>query len=315
MKIKNLYNLDSFDELIGCGHKLKDSDAGTVLARSLTFVNPQILEKKYPELSFMNSGITANNQGGVAKRIQSLRLLDSGSFKNRSDIAGNKGKISLTAEDTFLKVIQRDAHSEWNDTEVKQAALENINLVSSFISGHNKIYMRELDDIGYTGGEVGEGLLNYSGFASTAATGAVGTLTAQEMYDDVSGLITLQNNQVFNTPEYMVTNVDMPVTVFNKLNETMLNTANGSSTVLKALKDNYPGVKFNATARAESVSGSSRTVAYNNSDQAMVFRVPVPLQVSEIIKVSGFDFRLDSKYHVGGLDVLEDTAGYILTGL
>lgn len=315
MKLGQIYNLDSIKRLKDSGHKLTDSDAGTVLARSLTFVNPQIFEKKYPELTFMNSGITANNQGGVAKRIQSLRTRGTGSFKNVGDISGNKGKISMTAEDSFLKVAQRSAHSEWNDTEVQQAALENINLVSDFIKYHNGIYMRELDEIGYTGGDIGEGLLNYSGFTTTAATGAIGTLTAQEMYDDIAGLITAQNNQVFNTPEYMVTNVDMPVTVLNKLNETMLNTAGSTSTVLKALKDNFPGVKFNATARAENVGGSSRTVAYNNSDEAMIFRVPVPLQISEIVKVSGFDFRVDSKYHVGGLDVLEDTAGYTLTGL
>lgn len=317
MKIGNLYNLDSFQSFLDSGKKsgFADSYAGTVLARNLTAVDPKVFEKKYPELSFVNSGIEANNTGGYAQRIQSLRLLEQGGFKTAGDASGNKGKISLTAEDSFLKVIEREAESNWTDTNVKQADLQGINLVSDYISSHNKIYLREVDEIGYVGIDSKTGLLNHAGFTSGAASNSVENLTAQEMYDEIATLITAQHNGVYNTAEYMANRVDMPVTVYNKYASTMLNTANGSSTVLRALQDNYPGVTITATFRAESVSGSSVTVAYCNSNEAMVMRIPEPLTIGEIVKKGSFDFHVDSKYRIAGLDVLENTAGRLLTGL
>lgn len=317
MKIGNFYNLDSFDRFLGSGKSagFQDSYAGTVLARNLTAVDPKVFEKKYPELSFINSGIAANNIGGYSQRIQSLRLLENGSFKTSSDQSDNKGKISLSAEESFLKVVEREAGSTWTDTNIKQADLQGINLVSDYIKAHNKIYMREVDEIGYIGVGTQKGLLNFAGFTSGAATGAVETLTAQEMYDEIATLVSAQHNGVYNTMEYMANHVDMPTSVYNKYAATMLNTANGSATVLKALQDNYPGVTFNSTFRAEVVGATSVTVAYCNSEDAMVMRIPEPLTIGEIIKVGSFDFKVDSKYRIAGLDVLEGTAGRILTGL
>ena len=47
----------------------------------------------------------------------------------------------------------------------------------------------------------------------------------------------------------------------------------------------------------------------------MIMRIPQPLTIGEIIKVGSFDFHVDSKYRIAGLDVLENTAGRLLTGL
>lgn len=322
MKIGNLYNLDQFQRFLDSGKKpgFTDAYAGTVLARNLTAVDPTILEKKYPELAFINSGIAADNTGGYARRIQSLRKRGLGGFSNAGDISGNKGKISLTAEDNTLKVKEREAHSEWSDSEVKEAELEGINLVSDYVTEHNRIYMREVDEIGYLGvpGVTGStGLLNYGGFTTTAAGGAIGGLTAQQMYDAIADLITAQWNAVNNTPEYKANRVDMPTYVLNTLMVTILNTAAGPASVLSALKANFPDVEFRSTFRADNAGGVgvSHVVAYNNSGDSMKMRIPVPLTIGEIVKQSSFDYRVDSKYRIAGLDVLEDTSGYILTGL
>lgn len=321
MKIDQLYNLDSFKAFRDSGSRpgFLDAYAGTVLARNLTAIDPNIFEKKYPELSFVNSGIAADNSGGVARRIQSLRLLDQGGFKTAGDASDNRGRISLAAEDNFLKVVIRQAESDWTGDEVEEAALQNINLPSRYIETHNKIYLREVDYIGYLGipDKGTTGLLNYASWTSTAATGAIGTLTAQQMYDDIAGLIIAQHNAVNNTPEYMATNVDMPVYVLNALAVEILNSAAGSASVLTALKANFPGVNFRATFRADNAGGAgvSHTIAYSTNSEAMKMRIPVPLTIGEIIKKGSFDYHVDSKYRVAGLDVLEDTAAYVLTGL
>lgn len=319
MKLGQIYNMGAMSRFCDAqSHTFADSESGTILARQLTAVNPKIFEKKFPELAFLNAGIQADNTGGYASRIQSLRLQEQGGFKTAGDASGNRGKISLAGEDSVLKVIERQAESTWTDTEVKQSDLGGVNLPMKYIQFHNKIYMRELDEIGLVGmpsDGIAEGLLNYSGFVSSSAAGAIGGLSAQQMYDAYASLITDQRNAVNNTSEYSATKIMTPVYAINTLAKTMLNTANGSSSVLRALQDNFPGVEFNGTFRADDVGGASSTVAYSNNEDVMAMRVPVPLTIGEIIKVGSFDHKVDSKYRIAGLDVLEDTGGRILTGL
>jgi hypothetical protein len=315
-KIGQLYNLDSFKAFVDSRKKpgFTDSEGGVILARNLTYVNPKIFEKKYPQLIFVNSGIQIDNSGGYARRIQSLRIVDKGDFADSSDYNTGKGKISLTAEDTFLKVYEKQAHSIWTESEIKEAQMQNINLPERYVATHNKVYLQKVDEIGFLGHNGQEGLLNYSGFTTTTASGAIETLTAQQMYDEIATLITDQRNAVNNVPEYSCNVVVMPIRVLNKLSVTILNTANGSASVLKALKDNFPDVKFMASFRAENVDGASRTVAFSTNEDAMVARIPIPLTFSEIFK-QGFKYSVESMFRIAGLDVLEDASARILVGL
>ena len=125
MKIGNLYDLDSFETLnkTAISSGFADAYAGSVLGRNLTAVDPQIFEKKYPELSFVNSGIAADNTGGYARKIQSLRKRDQGSFKTAGDVSSNRGKISLAGEDNDIKVDEREAESDWSDSEDRKSVV------------------------------------------------------------------------------------------------------------------------------------------------------------------------------------------------
>ena len=317
MKIKNLYNLAALKSFIDSATQdgFADAENGVLLARWLTAVDPRVYEKKFPELSFVNSGIQVDNTGGYAKRIQSLRLVDQGEFADAGDDADDKGKISLTGEDSFLKVFVKNAFSTWTDDEIKEAQMGNINLPQRYLETHNKVYQRLVDLIGYIGQNGQAGLLTAS-FGSTAATNPIATATAQELYDDFAGVITDQWNGVNNTPEYMANRVVTSTPALNKIAEVILNTAAGSAPVLKALKDNFPGVDFMSSFRANDPEGSgSVTCAYTNNDEAMKMRIPVPLTVGEIIKVGSFNFKVDSKARIAGLDILESTSGRYLTGL
>lgn len=319
MKLSQLYNLESFDAFKKSGEKagFTDSIGGVVLAQNLVAIDPRILEKKLPELTFVNSGIEVNNTGGYSAMVKSLRLIESGDFAIAGDMASNKGKISINGEDNYIKVFEYEGFSNWTDSQVKQAEIEGVNLPSQFIATHNNKYMRKIDTLGYLGNGQNAGLLNY-GFTSSSSGGLIGTLTAQQMYDAFASLITNQWNAVYSVPEYKANRVDMPVSVFNKIAVTMMDTSAGTSSVLKALQDNFPGVSFQGTVRAEGANfsgGASRTIAYNNSSESMIMRIPVPLTIGEIIKLGSFNFHVDSKFRIAGLDVLETTSGRILTGL
>jgi hypothetical protein len=298
-----------------------DSYAGTILARQLTAINPKIFEKKYPELSFILSGIEADNIGGYAQLVQSLRVLENGGFTISGDPSGNKGKISLTAESNFIMITGLETSATWTTTEIKQAELNNINLPSKYIEAINKVYQRGVDKIGLLGGvgtqAASKGLLNHTGFTGTAASAITG-LTAQQMYDAYADAITSQRNAVNNTPGYACNRVITPVYAINELARTVMNTANASNiSALGLLKQNFPDVEFFGSFRCDDAAGSgvSASVFFSNSPDVMTMRIPIPLTIGEIIRKGSFDFSVDAMYRVGGLDVLENTGGYILTAL
>lgn len=317
MKINRLYDCASFDRFRGLklAAQFKDAAAGVVLERNLTHIDPRIITKKYPGLTFLNSGIVISNEGGYAQRITSKRRIHQGNFTEAGDRDDNKGKISLSAEDSTIKVIEKTGFSEWTDTEVEQASIENRNLPQEFLETHMELYQRDIDSIGFLGNGSNLGLLNNTSFVSAGAAGAIAGLTAQEMYDEIRSLITDQWDAVSNTEEYKANRVVMPVNVYNTLKKTILNSAGDSSSVMTALRANFPEVTFEETFRAGSVAGTSRTVAYNNSADGLIMRVPEPLNVGEIIRFNSFRSRVDSKYRVAGLDILVPVSGRILTGL
>ena len=225
MKVGQLYNIDSFKDLgnmVGeTIKKIKFMDAynGTVLERNLTAVDPTVFEKKYPDLTFFNTGIDADNTGGAAKRIQSLRLLDNGEFKTAGDETSNKGKISISGEDNDILVHSKEAFAEWTKNDVETAALQNYSLTGKLMAAIDKQYKREIDAAGLTGIQSNAGLLNNTIFATSAASGAIATLAAQVMYDEISALIIDQHNAVSNTQEYMADMVIMPVDVISASKE------------------------------------------------------------------------------------------------
>ena len=83
-------------------------------------------------------------------------------------------------------------------------------------------------------------------------------------------------------------------------------------TVWAALQDNFPTVQWMASAKC---SAQRKAVAFSNDMQALRLRIPVPLQVGELVKISSFDYQTDYKYRIGGIDVLEKESGHILTRL
>ena len=75
---------------------------------------------------------------------------------------------------------------------------------------------------------------------------------------------------------------------------------------------------FSGTFRADNAGGAgvSHTIAYNPNREAMVMRIPQPLMIGEIIKSGSFHYKVDTMYRIGtSLDILEDTAARIVTGL
>ena len=310
--LNQFFNIQSFKNFADSAKRGGFEDtAGILIKENLKHIDPQIFEKKYPELSFLNSGIAADNSGGYSETIQSLRLLPQGDFKVTGDKSSDKGQISMAGETSLIQVTSKEAESKWSDTELEQAKIQGVNLQQKFLEAHTTIYQREVDKIialGVAGKTGSVGLMNNSFFATGTASGAIGTLTGVQKYEEIAAVITDQHNQVFNTPQYMANAVMMPVLVYNAIARDILNSAGSEMTVLAALKKNFPEISFYASVRADKVC------AYSTSEQSLKIRIPLALTVSPIVP-QGFKYCVESKYRIAGLDVLEKTAGRYLTGL
>lgn len=325
MKIKNCFDIESykkfsknFTDSLGKAER-HFADSGLILKQNLKEIDPTVFEKKFPDLAFVNSGIQTSNIGGYADIIESLRTVPFGEYRNTDDQANSgKGKIGLKGEANNIKVIGRTAESRWTDDDIKRAELQGFNIQNKLIAAHNQQFQREVDEFGLLGFNGKDGLLNSSAFTSTSATKTAAVGTAQENYDEASELINSQRNKVNNTPAYQANVVIMATDVMNKLQSQMMNTAGSTKSVLAALQDNYPQISFMASFRCNSSnfnSGGSRTVAYSTDEQAMQFRLPVPLTIGEIYQLGSFNFHVESKYRCAGLDVLDTNSAEILTGL
>ena len=323
MKVKNLFDVAAIakheeaarksfgDSFAGKAFEIVDaSDAGVVLSRQLSAVDPAIFTKRYAGLNFLNAGIEVSNFSTDLNTVQSLRLAETGDFADGSGNNRNEGVISLKGDSSQISVDYKDAVSNWNDREARQASLQGYSYVNRLLEAHSSLYQRKIDYIGLLGNGTQLGVLNYTGYTSISATGTFNTLTGAQMFDDVVRHITTQWNGVSNTPEYMGNVYAMPIITFNLLNGTLINTANASNvSVLTLLKQTYPDITFYGTSKATTAS-----VFYSNNREAGVFRIPNPLTISDITK-NGFNYEVQSEFGVAGMDFLVDEAGYKMTGV
>ena len=324
-----LYDTESLDafsntdrDIFRAPRKGKFGDsAGTILGRHLEAIDPTIFEKQYPELALLTAGFEIDNTGGVAEFITSLRVDTAGEFKEAGDKDKNKGKITLRGGQSQMPVYHYYSNSDWDDTQVARLDQQGINLVNRLIAGHDQLYKRKIDEIGLVGitERSGLGLLNNTGFASSAAAGTVDTLTALQRYNAIADLINAQHSSVNNTPAYKANRVIMPARVMNFLNVqyTGLTTP---MTVLKVLQETFPTVEFVETVRADTTENggdlaTSAVVAVSTNREVGVVRIPQPLTIGEIYRLGSFHHAVDSQFRIGGYDLLEGAGGRRLTGL
>jgi len=309
VKLGNLYDLKSFDGAIS--HlKAMDTTGGTILGRNLEYVTQEVFKQRVAGVTFLDSGIEIDNSGGWADAITKRKIGVTGGFRTEGDNSNTNGKISIKAT---IPVIMREASSDWTEMQLNQSDLEGRNLVQDLIGGHDQLYKQEIDEIGWTGGDAGTGLLNYAGWSSDASAGVFSGLTGLEMYNEVRDIINLQRAAVFNDPMYSCNAMVMHPDTFNLLSGTILNSAAGPMSVLEAIKMNLGIDKVTLSFRAD-ISGTKRLVVYSTFREGMVMRIPQALMVSPVDQ-KGFHYYVESLFRIGGLDVAENAAAYVLTGV
>lgn len=321
-QIRKVFGVKSFEDAAATAQSFKDSTGGLIFAQNLQHISPEVFTQAFPDLTLLSlSGIQVNNEGAGATSITKLKLSIQGGFRQSGDNTDTKGRITLTGESDTIPVSVFDAESDWSQIELERAQRQNINLPSRLMEAHSELYQREIDSIGFVGQTLDsgasktEGLLNYSGFTSTAASGAASTLTGAQLYDEISGLINDQWNDVLNVEEYKANMCVLPTGVYNLASRLVYSTSGTTTkTVLQALRENMPSVTFFSSTKANSVGGSSVTCAFSNGRRAMQLRIPDPLAISNVYQM-GFKFGVGSYFGIAGIDFIENKGGRLLTGL
>lgn len=336
--INKVFNLQSFTDAANKAKSFTDA-GGIILARNLEHISPELFTQEYPDLTFMQSGITVNNEGGFAASITKIKLAVQGSFRQSGSNTNTTGKITMAGESDTIRVLAREAESDWSESELKEAELQNINLPSRFIQGHSEVFNRELDQIGYLGTGSNKGLLNTSWDTSSTGDEAK-NLSGLQLYDAIATLINEQWVSVRNTSNFKADRVVMPDSVYNLCSSKMMTsdlsftsdtsqstplepivtalTAQilaSTKTVMAALIANFPTVTFLSTDKAEADGETaSATVAFSTHRSGMQFRLPAPLMISPVNQF-GHKYYVESMYRVAGLDVIESNAARLMTGL
>lgn len=298
-----------------------DATGGIVAARNLTHVSNEVFTQQYAPLTFLNTGIVINNEGGYANAISKVKTGAIGEHRLAGDNTNTNGLISLSGEADYIRVWDYEAESHFSETEVKRCLLENINLPSRLMAAHNEKWAYKIDEIGYVGiksvdgAQKRFGLLN-SEWETDSATATAAEMDAETLYNAIAGLIVAQDTRALGNESFTTKVVVMPRSVaLEAAKKTFLQ--NGiMMTVIGALKGNFPQVDFVATQKAEAgqAAFASITLALSNDRAAMQMRVPVPLQISNV-HVRGFKSYFESRGSIGGLDIIEQDAATALTGL
>jgi len=313
IKVKNLYNMYSFDAAVVAA-KTFDGAAGILLPRQLEHISTTIYQQQFAELTLLSqSGIGVNNEGGTAEFITKLKRGINGDFATAGNSTNTDGKISLSTQSDTIPVIMKKAESDWTEIEMLQAQSANQNIVGDLLGAHNTKYNQLIDKTGYVGTDNIEGLLNWSGFTSTASANTFNNLTGLQQYGEIKDLVNAQRGAVSNDPVFSCDKIAIDPLTYNIITSTYIDTTGGVGTVKEAAERDF-NITFVITFRAGDVGGTKVLNAYSSDARAMIIRIPLPLQVSNIYQ-KGFNSYVESMFRVGGLDVIENASGYILTGV
>lgn len=310
MKLSQLFNLKSIEAFCDSANArgFTDSKPGIILGRMLTAVDPTIYEQKFPELAFMNAGFEVDNSGGYADYIQSLQVRVEGSFAEQGDTSGAKGMISLAGKDSILPVTGWSAHSKWSDDDIGRAELQGINLPQRLLEAHNEVYQQAIDKM------IGDVALDYNKWGAADNTNH-SAKTGKDLYDAFAAALSAQWSAVNNIPQYKANLIITSAKVYNRLATSLLSTTgDNASSPLATLKANFPGLEIMISALCDGIGSNGKDVALlvSTDGKAMKIRLPVPLTIGEIVKLNAFEFQVDSKYRIAGLDILQKNAGYML---
>ena len=320
--VENFYNLDSVkafsDEAKAVTQKaFKDSINGSILERTLTGIDPTIFAKKYPANTYLNILPVSNIGDSYSKRIQSLRVLGQGGFSFSGDDASDKGKISLSGEDSEILVYEKEAFIEWNSTQVSQASMQGYSLQGMLMAQIDEKYKQEVDGHIANGIRDNAGLLNNSSFGTTPVGGNWATMDGKTLYETIANGLNSQWDAVGNTVEYKADTVTLPIGMLNKMRSTVYSsTGDNPASVLSALQFNFAGVEFiESKHNTNGNGGADAVVIFKGGSDTIVSRLPLPLEIGSVIQTGSFSWKADAKYRLAGVEILEQTAGWILTGL
>lgn len=316
-KLSNVFNIESIKTLDSALQSFgdvafKDAPQGNLLNRQFLRLDPQIFEAKYPENTYLNSGITIDNSGGAATFIQSLRRNRSGQFKLAGDLDAAKGLISYEHEVSGVQVFDYSAESKWTDQDVRRAAMANLtNPVNEFLRIHNELYQQHIDISVATGLRDltgATGLLNYANF--TDVTAPIAPTTGKELYAAIISIIARQQSKANGILQFMPTHVIFPIDVMTACENTVYD-SNGTNpdTVLAVLQRNYPNITFLQSVRNNTggVGGASVIIVYSANSENMKIRIPQPLRFAPQNQV-GFTFTVESQFSIAGIDILDNNA-------
>lgn len=312
-KIEQFYKINTPQMQFVGSQGFKDA-AGIALSRNNEYIDPTMFSLEYPELIIPSVGFLADNSGGFADTVRSLRSRAIGSYREAGSKANNIGNITMSADTSIIRVHSYSADSEWSEFEMRKAASQGRSLQSEYFDGHKQIYAETIEDLSWNGTDGASGVF-YSYGAHVAAGGTYATGTGVDRFNYISDFIDQQRSLTNNIRGYYANVCVLPTAVYNNAVRELIDGANGSNiTVMGMLQKAYPEISFKTSVRCDDIGGLQAMALFSTNPQAAKLRIPMPLEFSAIEKRL-FNYEVASQFSFAGVDVLESRSGMIVVGL
>jgi len=313
--VTDLWDIDSISESIDKVKKTNFSDAtaGVLLARSLEYVQKYIYKQLNQDETFLELGISVNNIGGYSEIITSLQARYLGDFKTSGSSDSTKGIITVGGAKSSMAVMQKEATSSWSFVELAQAKMGGFDVVSERYRAHNSKYMTMIDEVGFFGINGENGLINHETATIVTATQPYGSDTNKELTDELAAFIISQR---VGQPRALQCDV---VAISDDLMLRIM-TSNADDGIQQTIKDKLEsslGVSFVSSPKLKDAGSNGvngKAVAFSTNEEALVFRIPIPLKFSKVSSSSNWDYSFKSIFRIAGLDVLQKNI-YVLDNI
>lgn len=280
-----------------------DAAANVYFSRQLELIDPRLFARQYAERKarqFVPTGDMIPD--GI--ETYTFRSTDKvGQAKRISNAADDLPQSNMFGTEDSARLWDYGSAYSFTQAEITAAARAGLNLDAQRADAAREMLAQKLDDLITSGdSDVGtKGLLTLAGTGDVTGTltGGWATATSDQIIDDFRKIVHEAPNVSKDVEK--TTAVIMPTLLLRRI-ESMPRSTLSDTTVLKYLKDNFPGIKFLDWERANGAgaSGKNRIVAYNPVVDKIRHLMSVELEALAP-QQKNFSYLVNMRMRAGGI--------------
>lgn len=292
-----------------------DTGESAFFERQLEAIKTQTYDVRFPALKARRYIPVDNSVNGGATSVTYRQFDKKGQAKIVANAARDVPRVDISGAEFNRPVREVAASYGWTFKEIKSAMMAGFDLNSRRALTVREAIERELDEIACFGAPVHgitSGFLNEPNISVTAAAGAWSALTPDQIIADVTNM---WNRIVTNSLETEEPNtLLLPTAAWSQVS--VRRVTDTGSTILKYLREAFPGMTFEPWYRLNTAGAGSvtRAVMYNRSPLMLTQDIPAEVEQLPVQEV-GLELLVNMVASTAGTAVYYPKAADFIDGL